>query len=61
MTWGFVARAVIREVLRRRVRAWLIMWYWREAAGNGKYAAPDGEAFERDMAAPVFSEGALGA
>jgi len=56
----FVARAVVRTLLRRYVRAHLIMWYWREAAERGKYATPDAAGFEDDMAAPVFSEGALG-
>ena len=56
----FVARAVVRSLLRRYVRAWLVMWYWREAAAKGKYAAPNTAAFEDDMEAPVFSEGALG-
>ena len=39
----------------------LIMWYWREAAERGRYAAPDAAGFEADMAAPLFTEGALGA
>ena len=56
----FVARAVVRTLLRRYVRAHLIMWYWREAAERGKYATPDTAGFEEDMVAPVFSEGALG-
>ena len=56
----FVARAVVRTLLRRYVRARLIMWYWREAAERGKYATPDAAGFEEDMAAAVFSEGALG-
>ncbi len=57
----FVARAVVRTLLRRYVKTRLIMWYWREAGGRSKYAAPDTNGFETEMAAPVFSEGALGA
>ena len=57
----FVARAVVRTLLRRYVKTRLIMWYWREAAERGKYAAPDAAGFEADMAAPLFTEGALGA
>ena len=57
----FVARAVVRTLLRRYVKTHLIMWYWREAAERGRYAAPDAAGFEDDMAAPVFTEGALGA
>lgn len=57
----FVARAVVRALLRRFVKTRLIMWYWREAAERGKYAAPDAAGFEEAMAAPVFAEGALGA
>ena len=57
----FVARAVVRTLLRRYVKTRLIMWYWREAAERGRYAAPDAAGFEADMAAPLFTEGALGA
>ena len=57
----FVARAVVRTLLRRYARAHLVAWYWREAAAKAKYATPDAAGFEEDMAAPVFSEGALGA
>ena len=57
----FVARAVVRTLLRRHVKTRLIAWYWAEAAVKAKYAAPDAAGFEEDMAAPVFSEGALGA
>ena len=57
----FVARAVVRTLLRRHARAHLVAWYWREAAAKAKYATPDAAGFEGDMAAPVFSEGALGA
>ena len=57
----FVARAVVRTLLRRHVKMRLIAWYWAEAAVKAKYAAPDAAGFEEDMAAPVFCEGALGA
>ena len=57
----FVARAVVRTLLRRAVKTQLIAWYWAEAAARRKYAAPDAAGFEDDMAAPVFREGALGA
>ena len=57
----FVARAVVRTLLRRHVKMRLIAWYWAEAAVRRKYAAPDTAGFEEDMAAPVFREGALGA
>ena len=57
----FVARAVVRTLLRRHVKMHLIAWYWAEAAAKAKYAAPDAAGFEDAMAAPVFREGALGA
>jgi len=57
----FVARAVVRTLLRRHVKMRLVAWYWAEAAVKAKYAAPDPTGFEHDMAAPVFCEGALGA
>ena len=57
----FVARAVVRTLLRRAVKTHLIVWWWKEAAGKSKYAKPDVAGFEHDMDAPIFSEGALGA
>ena len=59
--WRFVARAVVRTLLRRHVKMRLIAWYWAEEVVKTKYAVPDTAGFEEDMAAPVFREGALGA
>ena len=57
----FVARAVVRTLLRRYVKTYLVAFYWMEQSTQRRYAAPDAAGFEADMAAPLFTEGALGA
>ena len=57
----FVARAVVRTLLRRYVKTRLVAFYWMEQGTKRRYAAPDAAGFEDDMAALVFTEGALGA
>ena len=57
----FVVRAVVRTLLRRYVKTYLVGFYWMEQGTQRRYAAPDAAGFEADMAAPLFTEGALGA
>ena len=56
-----LARAVVRTLLRRHVRRRAIAFYWMGEVAKRRYAAPTPQAFEAEMAAPVFSAGQLGA
>ena len=55
-----LARAVVRTLLRRHVRRRAIAFYWMGEVAKRRYAAPTPQAFEAEMAAPVFSAGQLG-
>ena len=43
------------------MKTYLVGFYWMEQGTQRRYAAPDAAGFETDMAAPLFTEGALGA
>ncbi len=57
----FVARSVVRTLLRRYATLRLVGFYWMGQAAKRRYAKPDAAGFEEDMEAPVFCEGRLGA
>lgn len=57
----FVARAVVRTLLRRYAALRLVAFYWMGQAAKRRYATPDAAGFEEDMEAPIFREGRLGA
>lgn len=57
----FVARSVVRTLLRRYFTLRLVAFYWVGQAARRRYATPDAAGFEEDMEAPVFREGRLGA